>query len=127
MSSRRGGTPTREIPPREGRASRACRRDRGGAEAPSVSSKHGGVRPTRAGADAPVSALPSRGAIIGRRRAMLVRTQLFSQSPHFGGGSVPQGMSGTLEVEFLGEPSTGRSEYTRYTSVLRFGSQPRTI
>ena len=36
----------------------------------------------------------------------------FTQSPHFGSGSadVPQGMIGTLEVEFFGLPSIGRSE-----------------
>ncbi len=32
------------------------------------------------------------------------------KSPHFGGGSVPQGISGTVEVEFLGEPCTTLSE-----------------
>ncbi len=34
----------------------------------------------------------------------------FIQSAHFGGSSVPQGIRGTLEVEFFGEPSMGRSE-----------------
>jgi hypothetical protein len=33
-----------------------------------------------------------------------------TKSPHFGGGSVPQGISGTVEVEFLGEPCTTLSE-----------------
>src|ERR1700758_3981111 len=36
---------------------------------------------------------------------------LFSQSAHFGGSPVaPQGMIGTDEVEFFGEPSTSLSE-----------------
>ncbi len=48
----------------------------------------------------------------GARAGILVEPYLFSHSPHFGGSSVPQGMSGTEEVEFLGEPSIGRSEYT---------------
>jgi hypothetical protein len=35
----------------------------------------------------------------------------FSQSAHFGGSpEVPQGVNGTDEVEFLGEPSTSLSE-----------------
>ena len=40
------------------------------------------------------------------------RLDPFTQSPHFGSGSadVPQGMIGTLEVEFFGLPSIGRSE-----------------
>ncbi len=36
-----------------------------------------------------------------------------TQSPQRGAGSGPQGMIGTVEVEFFGEPSIGRSEYTR--------------
>ncbi len=32
------------------------------------------------------------------------------KSPHFGGGSVTQGISGTVEVEFFGEPCTTLSE-----------------
>jgi hypothetical protein len=33
-----------------------------------------------------------------------------TQSAHFGGGSAPHGMIGTVEVEFFGEPSMMRSE-----------------
>jgi hypothetical protein len=33
-----------------------------------------------------------------------------SQSAHFGAGSGPHGMIGTLEVEFFGEPSISLSE-----------------
>jgi hypothetical protein len=33
-----------------------------------------------------------------------------TQSAHRGGGSDPHGMIGTLEVEFLGEPSISLSE-----------------
>jgi len=33
----------------------------------------------------------------------------FTKSPHFGACSLPQGMSGTVDVEFCGEPSISLS------------------
>ena len=33
----------------------------------------------------------------------------FRKSPHFGAGSLPQGMIGTVEVEFCGDPSMSLS------------------
>ena len=49
---------------------------------------------------------PSPAAVEARP----VRDQVFTQSAQRGGASAPQGMSGTLDVEFFGEPSTTLSE-----------------
>lgn len=49
------------------------------------------------------------------------------QSAHFATAALPQGMIGTEEVEFLGDPSIILSLKTMYTRTFRFTSQPRTI
>jgi hypothetical protein len=61
-----------------------------------------------------VSATETTGSIGGRGAAAAseppVMAQPLTHSEHFGAASLPQGMIGTVEVEFLGEPSISLSE-----------------
>lgn len=47
---------------------------------------------------------------VGRRPTPIITRLHFIQSAHRGGASVPQGMMGTVEVEFFGLPSISLSE-----------------
>ena len=66
----------------------------------------------------PETRMPGHQGVHARlRRAMAAhdenRDYLSSHSAHFGTSPlVPHGMIGTVEVEFFGEPSISRSEYT---------------
>ena len=56
-----------------------------------------------------------RGGKAHRTRHVRPRTGPYwlRKSPHFGACSLPHGMSGTVDVEFCGEPSISRSVYAR--------------